>query len=103
MAGGAPPGPGPRRLGRSLDELASSLGAPPARTLAAVFGAWSEIVGEAVAAHARPGRLRDRTLLVHVDDPIWATQLRFLEADLLGRLAAVAGEEIERIHVVVRR
>jgi Dna[CI] antecedent, DciA len=38
-----------------------------------------------------------------VDDPIWATQLRFLEADLLGRLAAVAGEEIERIHVVVRR
>jgi predicted nucleic acid-binding Zn ribbon protein len=84
-------GPGPRTVGESLDRVARSLGVPRASALTAVFSAWPELVGEAVAAHATPRRLRDGVLLVAVDQPAWATQLRWLEADLLRRLAEEVG------------
>jgi hypothetical protein len=40
---------------------------------------------------------------VAVDDPAWATQLRWLEADLVTRLGEVLGEgEVARIEVRVQ-
>jgi predicted nucleic acid-binding Zn ribbon protein len=43
-------------------------------------------------------------LVVGVDDPAWATQLRFLESELLERLAAEFGPgEVTSIEVRVRR
>ena len=42
-------------------------------------------------------------LVVEVDDPAWATQLRFLEGTMRTRLAEVAGASIERIEVRVAR
>ena len=84
----------------SLDRLTSSLGAPPAGVLAELFASWPALVGEAVAAHARPRSLRHGTLVVVVDDPAWATQLQWLEADLLTRLATVTGErEVLRLQI----
>jgi len=48
--------------------------------------------------------LRHGVLVVVVDDPAWATQLRWLESDLLARLATIAGEgTITQIQVRVRR
>ena len=98
------PGKGrePRKVGDSLDRVAASLGVPHASTLSGVFASWPELVGEAVAIHARPLSLRDGTLVVAVDDPAWATQLRWLEADLVARLVDVLGEdEVVRIEVRV--
>ena len=70
----------------------------------AVFGCWAEVVGEQVAAHARPISLRDATLVVAVDQPGWATQLRFLEGDLRERLStAPGGNGVVKIEFVVRR
>lgn len=99
------PGQGrePRKVGDSLDRVAASLGVPHASTLSGVFASWAEMVGEAVALHARPLSLRDGTLVVAVDDPAWATQLRWLEADLVARLGEVLGEgEVARIEVRVQ-
>ncbi|MDQ1373660.1 MAG: hypothetical protein QOJ09_998 [Actinomycetota bacterium] len=70
------------------------MGAPGARTLGAVFGHWDDIVGPAVAAHARPVSLRDGILRVEVDEPGWATQLRYLTPDVIRRCAEVAGAEV---------
>jgi predicted nucleic acid-binding Zn ribbon protein len=61
-----------------------------------VFSRWEEAVGAGVAAHARPVSLNDGVLVVAVDQPGWATQLRYLSADLLLRLADVAGEGVVR-------
>ena len=48
--------------------------------------------------------LRERTLVVAVADPAWATQLRFLEQELLARIAAATGsDEVTAIEVRVRR
>jgi predicted nucleic acid-binding Zn ribbon protein len=92
----------PRRVGESLDRVASSMGVSRASTLSAVFASWAEMVGDSVAQHSRPRSLRDGTLVVAVDEPAWATQLRWLEADLLTRLNEVLGAgQVARIEVRV--
>ena len=73
-----------------------SLRGAGAQATHSLFGRWPEVVGEAVAAHATPVKIERGRLLVNVDEPGWATQLRYLEADLIGRLAA-AGIEVSGI------
>ena len=74
-----------------------------AKKMGGVFGRWAEAVGDAVAAHVKPLKLDGTKLVVEVDDPAWATQLRFLEATLKQRLGEVAGADIETIEARVRR
>jgi predicted nucleic acid-binding Zn ribbon protein len=90
-------------VGESLDRVAASLGVPLASTLSTVFASWPEMVGESVAQHSRPRSLRDGVLVVAVDEPAWATQLRWLVADLLTRLREVLGpDQVARIEVRVQ-
>jgi predicted nucleic acid-binding Zn ribbon protein len=80
-----------------------SSGTAPSSQMGDVFGRWAEAVGEAVAAHITPVKLDGAKLVVEVDDPAWATQLRFLEATLKQRLLEVAGATIDTIEARVRR
>lgn len=97
----------PISLTDSVQEVLRSMrddGARPPVTAAAIgglFGRWHEAVGDAVAAHVQPVTLDGTTLVVKVDDPSWATQLRFLERTLRERLAEVAGVEIEHLEIRV--
>jgi predicted nucleic acid-binding Zn ribbon protein len=92
----------PKRIGESLTHLASRLGAPAPTTLAAVFDRWEEIVGSTVAAHCWPISLTDGVLAIGVDEPAWASQLRFLGTDLRRQLATAAGDDcVERLEVKV--
>lgn len=83
-----------RPLTSSLDRVARALGAPRARPLAVVFTHWEEVVGPALAAHSRPVSLRRGTLVVAVDHPSWATEIRWLASQLLAKLGQAAGEEV---------
>ena len=95
---------GPRPVGSSLDAVARHLGVVNAAALTAVFSAWGELVGEAVAAHSVPAELHGGRLTVGVDDPAWATQLRWLTPDVLGRLAERLGPGVVTdLDVRVRR
>ena len=86
----------------SLDGLLRSLRGGAGRAeVGGVFGRWEDAVGAAVAANVRPVRLEQGTLLVEVDDPAWATQVRFLADDLRSRLREVTGVEVERLDVRV--
>ena len=100
----------PVRLGDSLHDVVRSLrpegnsdGGSVSTALGGVFGRWEEAVGDALAAHVQPVKLDGTTLVVQVDDPAWATQLKFLESTLKERLAEIAGATIERIDVRVSR
>lgn len=96
-------GSDPRPLGDSLDRVAASLGVPKASTMTHVFTAWPSIVGESLALHTTPTTLSNGVLVVAVEEPAWATQIRWLEADLLARLTQIVGENaVTRIDVVVR-
>ena len=96
--------PDPRPLKASLDHVARSLGGPDAASLNDVFGHWADLVGPQLAAHARPLSLSSGVLLVGVTEPAWATQLTYLESDLVGRIRDALGDGIvERIEVRLRR
>lgn len=76
---------------------------PPAATLGTVFSRWDDVVGPAVARHARPLRVEAGALVVAVDQPAWATQVRTLAPRIMDRIAELTDERLERLDVVVRR
>jgi predicted nucleic acid-binding Zn ribbon protein len=84
----------PLPLRHSLDQLARSLGNPGARAAGKAFAQWERLVGPSLAAHARPVAVTAGRLVVEVDNPAWATQVRWLAPQLLARLAEAAGEEV---------
>lgn len=93
----------PAPIATSLDRVLRSLRAPAARTVKTVFTEWPELAGPGLAAHAHPVALRDGELVVEVDDPAWASQLRWLEPELRARLEALpGGPRIERIRFRLR-
>jgi predicted nucleic acid-binding Zn ribbon protein len=63
---------------------------------ASVFGRWAELVGADVAEHATPISLKDGELTVAASSTAWATQLRTLQRQLLGKIAAGLGPNVVR-------
>ena len=90
---------------RSLRNDSSDAVSPgqTANQMGGVFGRWAEAVGDAVGAHVKPIKLDGTKLIVEVDDPAWATQMRFLETALKQRLLEVAGATVETVEVRVKR
>ena len=86
----------PLRLGDVLTSALRTL--PGAGALAdfALWTRWEEIVGEVLARHARPVRLRRGVLLVHVDDSLWMQELQFLKHDIRDRLNTALGRAAVR-------
>jgi predicted nucleic acid-binding Zn ribbon protein len=87
----------PRPIGAELAEVLRARGWDGHLAAAKVVARWSEVVGDAVADHCRPGRLEDDgTLLVVADSAAWATQLAYLQGTLLDRLGVVCGPGLVR-------
>jgi predicted nucleic acid-binding Zn ribbon protein len=90
-------------LGTALDRVLRHLRAPTAKSISTVFSEWPAIAGAQLAAHAQPIALRDGELVIEVDDPVWASQLRWLEAELRERIAGLPNApNIVRIRYRVR-
>lgn len=87
---------------RSLRGSSGGGAGSDARSMGSLFSRWTDAVGQAVADHARPVKLDGTQLLVEVDEPGWATQLRFLERDVIERLRSVAGLEVSRFDIRVK-
>ena len=96
--------PGPRPIDASLDAVSKRMGLPDSRGLGRLFAHWDRIVGEAMAGHVQPVRLDGEVLVVSVDHPAWATQVRLLGDELLDRVAEEAGvSRPARVEVRIRR
>lgn len=93
----------PRAISTDIDRVLSGLGAPPAPVLARVAESWPDLVGPAAAEHCRPGRLVDGRLHVEVDDPAWASQMKWQQAGILARIAdLIPGAEVTAVVARVR-
>ena len=94
----------PVRLGDTIDRVLGRLGAPSSAGIEVVFDRWVEVVGASMAARTRPVAIDGETLVVSCDDPALTTHVRFLEPQLVGRLAELAGQRhITRVEVRVDR
>lgn len=49
---------------------------------------WDQLVGEQIAARARPLKLRKGVLEVQVDHPVWMQQLQMLKPTILAKINA---------------
>lgn len=95
--------PDPVSISKSLDAVVRSLRGPSREAVGGLFGRWVDAVGEQVAQHVKPVKLDERVLVVEVDDPAWATQVKFLTTMIIERLQQVANVRVERIEVRVER
>lgn len=86
-----PDGPPPVKVGDTVDKVLRGLGAPAASSLGALFERWPEVVGTAIGSRTRPLSIDGTTLVVAVPDGGWASQLRWMERDLLATLATHLG------------
>lgn len=94
-------GPGPSRrdpapLGDTVNALVDQWGWRTDLSVGGVIGRWREIVGDQVADHCRPETFDDGVLVLRADSTSWATQVRYLTPQLLGRLAEELGPDVVR-------
>ncbi len=52
---------------------------------------WPEIAGERVAAHSRAVDVREKTLIVEVDSPVWMTELAYLKGNIIKTICRRIG------------
>jgi len=89
-------------VAEALTQLGAELGMGDPLQLAAIQRGWTELVGPAVASHARVRSLRDGVLDIAVDAPPWATELRYQAATVRTRAGALLGPDVVReVRVVV--
>ena len=81
-------------FGTILAGLAHRLGLESKLFEARLRRQWPDIVGEAIAIHARPDHIRFRKLTVFVHNSVWLQQLSFLKPVLLEKVNALAGEPL---------
>lgn len=80
------------------------LDAPAPTVVTSVFSDWEEIVGEVIAAHARPQRIAKGELVLEVDDPAWASEMEWLGEEIVRRIrTSVETEEITSVKVILSR
>lgn len=82
------------KLGESLERFVSHLGGPPVSILTQLESRWPDIVGPALSAGTRPVELVDGVLRVACDDPAWASQVGWMEAQIKKRFHEVFGQDL---------
>jgi predicted nucleic acid-binding Zn ribbon protein len=89
-------------LADALAAVGADLGLADPGVVAILARRWPEIVGPAIAPNARLRSLRGTTLTIAVESGAWATQLRYLETEMLTRISAIVGDGvIDGVRVVV--
>src|SRR3546814_17291489 len=82
-------GPGPQPIGKALDVVMRSLGAPEASGVHLVFDRWAAVVGEALAARTKPLKIEGKRLVLAVDEPAIATPAKDRQTGAVGKKVAV--------------
>jgi hypothetical protein len=79
-----------------LNAVGSRLGAGDAAATGTLWSRWTDVVGDAMAAHVEPTSLRDGVLRVRADSPAWATETTYLAGEIRRRANALLGSSIVR-------
>ena len=83
----------PVRIRDVLDGFGIKVGLGRSKDASVIWSRWTEIVGDAVAAHAEPSSLRDGVLKVRADSPTWAAELGYLVEEIRAKVNALIGRQ----------
>jgi len=81
---------GPRPVSLALEQIRDELA--PDTLLSSVQLAWRKVVGEAIAAQAKPTSERAGVLTISCSASVWAQELDLMATEILERLNASLGE-----------
>ena len=76
-----------------LEQLLKDFGTPDITTVTSIIDQWEEIVGSDLATKISAVAISGSELIVRVDDPAWASQISWLENQLLDKITRLIGEE----------
>ncbi len=94
----------PEPINAALERVTRKLSMAGPSVLSVVFSQWERLVGPDIASHAKPKSLHDGVLVLEVDHPAWATQLRYMSSDIILTVnASTRPGLVEDIRVVVGR
>lgn len=89
---GAGPDPrDPQPFGRLIGAIADQRGWDDRISEGTLFGMWTQIVGEDISSHATPAQLTERVLHIRAESTAWATQLRYMQSQILAKIAERIG------------
>ncbi|MDQ3964807.1 MAG: DUF721 domain-containing protein [Actinomycetota bacterium] len=77
-----------------LQAAGARLGLEGALETGLLWTRWSEIVGDATAAHAEPTSLKAGVLRIRTDSPTWATEVGYLKDEIRARANRVVGRAL---------
>ena len=83
-------------MGQPLGRVLRHLGVPAADELPSLEERWAAAVGPALAANSEPVVVRNGRLVVRVEDPAWASQLRWMEHQVIATLREGPGFDTVR-------
>ena len=83
----------PVHLRSVLEQLLKDFGTPDITVVTSIVEQWEEIVGHDLAAKISAVAVSGSELIVRVDDPAWASQINWLEKQLLDKITSLVGEE----------
>lgn len=61
---------------------------------ARIWEQWNEIAGPALAQHGQPKTIRENTLYIEAESPVWMHRFAFKKWALLRRINRIAGKEL---------
>jgi predicted nucleic acid-binding Zn ribbon protein len=92
----------PTPVGETLGSLLARRGWDERLRGATAWSRWPDIVGAELAGRCEPVRLAGGTLLVRAENQVWATQLRYLTAQLLANAERLLGAgTVREVRIVV--
>ena len=83
----------PVHLRSVLEQLLKDFGTPDITVVTSIVDQWEEVVGIDLAAKISAVAVSGSELIVRVDDPAWASQINWLEKQLLDKITNLVGEE----------
>jgi len=51
-----------------------------------ILEVWNSAVGPQISAHTKPFKFKNGTLFIHVSDPAWMQQLRFMKQEIMDKV-----------------
>lgn len=91
-------------VGSLVERLLHSLGLDHRLREHQAITVWEDVVGEAIAQHARPVEIRNGVLFVEVDSSVWMQELGLLRESIAARLNAHLGAAlVGRVVLTVER
>ena len=93
----------PKVLGEVLGRVLRRMKVSDDTSAIGLFSGWRSIVGDTIADNVSPKKLEKRVLHVETIDAAWATQLKFLERELISTLRQHGIDDVDSLEIRVRR